>query len=476
MLISQQVLERPPAAARRPFALTPLLHPAVSALLADDRPLLADLLDGLGSPLHVVLPEIFEENVRTLRQAFTEAGVTADILFAKKANKADCYVSSAASLGIGVDVAGAPELVKALAGGVPGHRIGVSGPEKDDALHALAVQHGCLVAVDSVSELRRLAATARLARRQAAVLLRTRTTIQPGSRFGLSAAERDVAVGLCGELAAHIRLRGFSFHLNGYSPAERATAADEMIGHCLDARRRGSPSAQLVDIGGGLPVRYVEQRLWDDFLRQNEPAHYHGLKDFKDFYPYGGQNATEAVRAIMASPVDGGHSLAAKAARHGIRFVVEPGRALLDQAGFTMYRVQQVDDRRGTDGYAIVTVAGSSFSLSEQWFNSDYLPDPLLLPSETGAEAGAEAEAAGADAAFPACVAGSTCLESDMLTWRKIGFPRPVRRGDHLVYLNTAGYQMDSNESPFHDAALPLKAVIRLGGEGARPRWRLDGI
>ncbi|MFB9517088.1 alanine racemase [Streptomyces purpureus] len=458
------MLERPTAGVR-PFVLTALRHPIVSALLADHRALLGDLLDGLGSPLHVALPEVFEENVFRLRRAFAETGTDAEILFAKKANKADCYVSSAAALGVGVDVASTPELVKALAGGVPGHRIGVSGPEKDDTLHALAVQHGCLVAVDSISELRRLAATARLARRQATVLLRSRTAGQPRSRFGMSAAERGTAVGLCAELADHIRLRGFSFHLNGYSGAERATAASEMIEHCLDARRRGSATAELVDIGGGLPVRYVEPRLWNEFLAQNEPAHYHAAKDFEDFYPYGGQSADQAIRAIMAHPVDGGGSLAAKAERHGIRFVVEPGRALLDQAGFTLFRVQQVDDRRESDGYAIVTVAGSSFSLSEQWFNSDYLPDPLLMSAQPAA-----------DELFPACVAGSTCLESDLVTWRKIGFPRPVRRGDHLVYLNTAGYQMDSNESPFHDAPLPSKVVLRLGDDGASPRWRLDGI
>ncbi|MFE0037276.1 alanine racemase [Streptomyces sp. NPDC059015] len=464
MLISRQRLERPTAGVR-PFALTALRHPMVSSLLTDHRALLADLLDGLGSPLHIVLPEIFEENVVALRRAFAEAGATADILFAKKANKADCYVRSAAALGVGIDAASTPELVKALAGGVPGHRIGISGPEKDDTLHTLAVQHGCLVAVDSISELRRLAATARLARRQATVLLRSRTAGQPGSRFGMSAAECETAVGLCAELADDISLRGFSFHLNGYSTAERATTANEMIEHCLDARRRGSHSAELVDIGGGLPVRYVEPRLWDEFLEQNDPAHYHAAKDFNDFYPYGGEPADRAVRAIMRHQVGGGESLAAKAERVGVRFVVEPGRALLDQAGFTMYRVQQVDDRRDTDGYAIVTVAGSSFSLSEQWFSSDYLPDPLLMSARPTA-----------DATFPACVAGSTCLESDLVTWRKIGFPRPVRRGDHLVYLNTAGYQMDSNESPFHDAALPLKAVVRLGDGTAPPRWRLDGI
>lgn len=447
------------------FTLTALRHPTVSTLLDGQRALLAELLDGLGSPLHVVLPEVFEENIAALREAFAGTGADVDILFAKKANKADCFVRSAAAAGVGVDVASTAELVKALAGGVPGQRIGISGPEKNDTLHTLAVQHDCLVAVDSISELRRLAATARLAHRQVRVLLRARTGSQPGSRFGMAAAERDAAVDQCSELIEHVSLRGFSFHLNGYSPEERATAANEMIEHCLDARQRGVQSADLVNIGGGLPMRYVDPRLWDAFLQQNEPAHYHGTKTSRGlhFYPYGGLPTTKAARTIMTHPVDGNESLSAKAVRTGIRFIVEPGRSLLDQAGFTVFRVQQVEDRRDTDGYAIATVAGNSLSLCEQWFNTDYLPDPVLLSAQSVA-----------DEEFPACVAGSTCLENDMVTWRKIKFPRPVRPGDHLVYLNTAGYHSDFLESRFHDTALPLKAVLRLG-DGS-PRWRLDGI
>ncbi len=449
----------------RTIVLAALQHPRVAALLCDHRDLLTDLVDGLGSPLHIVLPEIFEENLARLRQIFTDAGVDADILFAKKANKADCFVRAAAAAGAGVDVASTPELVKALAGGVAGSRIGISGPEKDDTLHTLAVRHGCMIAVDSIDELRRLIATVERTGGPARVLLRSRADSQPTSRFGMVAAERQAAVELCASHGESVVLLGFSFHLSGYRTAERATVADDMIEHCLDARRRGIESASVVDIGGGLPVRYVEPQLWQDFLDQNASVHYHADKQFADFYPYGGQTSAEAMAEILRSSVGGRESLAEKASRHGIRFVIEPGRALLDQAGFTVYRVQQVDDRRPEDGYAILTVAGSSFSLSEQWFNSDYLPDPVLLSaSSTTGEM------------FPACVAGSTCLESDMVTWRKIAFPRPVHRGDHLVYLNTAGYQMDSNESPFHDAPLPLKVVLQLGDGIGVPRWRLDGI
>jgi diaminopimelate decarboxylase len=124
-----------------------------------------------------------------------------------------------------------------------------------------------------------------------------------------------------------------------------------------------------------------------------------------------------------------------------------------------------VKDRHESEGYAILTAEGTSFSLSEQWFNSEYLPDPILL----GASADLPTQS------FTACVGGSTCLESDMITWRKIAFDRPVRVGDIVVYANTAGYQMDSNESPFHGLPLPRKVVVTLTEDNAM-HWRLDEV
>jgi diaminopimelate decarboxylase len=60
-----------------------------------------------------------------------------------------------------------------------------------------------------------------------------------------------------------------------------------------------------------------------------------------------------------------------------------------------------------------------------------------------------------------------------MLSWRHIPFPVAPRPGDLLVYVNTAGYQQDSNESSFHEQPLPPKVVVDTGPDGAR--WRLDG-
>jgi len=63
-------------------------------------------------------------------------------------------------------------------------------------------------------------------------------------------------------------------------------------------------------------------------------------------------------------------------------------------------------------------------------------------------------------------------MEYDMLTWRKVRFPAEPRFGDFIVYPNTAGYQMDKNESEFHQLPLPPKVAIRNESQG--PIWSIE--
>lgn len=99
--------------------------------------------------------------------------------------------------GVGVDVASSGELAKALAAGVSGHKIGVSGPEKTDRLLTESLHHRCLVSIDSVHELQRLLALSSRLNASARVLLRWRPAIQSTSRFGLRPQELDQALDVC---------------------------------------------------------------------------------------------------------------------------------------------------------------------------------------------------------------------------------------------------------------------------------------
>lgn len=446
-------------------SLPPIIHPLTNELIGRHPALIAELIHGLGPALHLVLPEVFDDTVKQFQKVLASAGVDGFILFAKKANKARCFVERCPALGIGVDAASLQEAGQALGCGVPGQHIGVTGPAKHDDLLLLALRQHCLVAIDSLDELRRFAALAARTGGRGRLLLRRQALPTAGpaaSRFGMTAAECEEALRLCIAQRQHMTLEGFSFHLSGYSAAARAVHADRMIDACIDAQRRGLKHCLSINIGGGIAVRYAEQAAWDAFMQRQQASHYHAAKSFPDFYPYHPASHGPAMLAeiLAAAPGAAGMCLAQRLRQHGIRLLLEPGRALLDQAGFSAFLVQGLKDRAASDGYGIVTVGGTSFSLSEQWFNSEYLPDPMLL------------DAGEADGGYAACVGGASCLDSDMLSWRKVRFVRRPRAGDVLLYLNTAGYQMDSNESPFHDLPLPPKVVVSM--EQGPPRWRLD--
>ncbi|MFB7239891.1 Y4yA family PLP-dependent enzyme [Streptomyces sp. NPDC056269] len=446
------------------MALTLPAHPDPLADRLHESGLLAELAHGLGGPFHYLLPHRFDTNLTAFRGALTDAGVEGRVYYAKKANKAGVFVERCAAQGAGVDVASLGELRDALGHGVRGEDLVVTGPAKSTELLRVAARQGALIAVDALDELDRLL-TLREAR-PPRVLLRVHPRSQPGSRFGLHEEDLNEAVHDCAEAGDQVRMEGFSFHLSGYDPQQRADLAGDLIELCLKARVLGL-RADRISIGGGFAVDYVPAEAWQTFLDRQHPGDYHAGKTFttSDFYPYhspvAGAGALAAV--LAARPAGQGESLAVRLRQAGVMLLLEPGRALLDGAGSSVFTVQGVKDRAG---YGIVTVDGTSLSLSEQWFNSEYLPDPLLLPAlprPVTAEP------------YRACVGGASCLDSDLLTWRKIAFPARPYAGDLIVYPNTAGYQMDSNESPFHELPLPPKVVIDCpDDDAARPRWRLD--
>lgn len=437
--------------------LLPANEPAWARRVRADPTLLADIAEAVGGPFHVVFPEQFTHNLAGFVDTLVDAGVEGAVYFGKKANKAACWPRAVAAANAGVDVASAAELAHALANGVRGEDVVVTGPSKTRDLMWLATRHRCLIAVDALDELDELIALCD-ERHPTRILLRVLPPANQHSRFGFDDAELSVALDRCVAHQTRVTMAGFSCHLAGYSIAPRVWQACDLIDRCLAARAQGL-AADCVSIGGGFAVDYVDAAAWQQFLAGYRDEWFHAGKTFSGFYPYSSEFAGAAMLSqLLASEVASAHrDLAAKLSATSTRLLVEPGRALLDGCGFTVFPVLGFKQHRT---YGFVTVSGLSLSLSEQWFDSEYLPDPTLWPHREGEDP------------VQGCVGGSSCLESDMVTWRRLRFHRVPRRGDLLIYPNTAGYQMDSNESEFHQLTVPPKVVVTDAGE--RLRWRLD--
>ncbi len=423
---------------------------------------LRSVAESIGTPFHVVFPEAISENIRAFRGVLSGAGIEGEVFYAAKANKSDTALEVAGKEQAGLDVSSLQEQRAGLSHGIPGDKIRLSGPEKDPRELALALQHGSSIAVDSPGELSSIIELARKTTPATAprVLLRSAAVTPRPTRFGLTQAEMAEAYRLLQDDS--VPLEGYTFHLDGYSLEERAVAAFSILEEMDRAAAEGL-YPKVLDIGGGFGVSYVNRSTWEEFQRRSiDPSLFFKGRTFPSYYPYFSEHPKEqGLQRVLGTRSDEYQgTLAEELVRRSIQVHVEPGRSLLDQAGLTVFKVRST--KQASNGEWLVQVDGNMNHLSEQWFNTDFVPDPVLISKGTPLPQD-----------FRASVAGNTCMENDIVTWRKVNFGTVPQQGDLLVYMNTAGYMMDSNETDFHRLPLPEKVAAFRGPSGAW-KWKRD--
>lgn len=440
-------------------ALAPLLHPYIARLIETEPQTLTALINRYGSPLHIVWPQIVQHNVDNFRTVLARHDVRYGMFYGAKANKSPALVRAAVEAGIGVDVSSVYEMRDALRAGIDPSRLCATGPAKTRVFHAALVSCGALISLDSIEEFDDLQALVREIEpdRAVRVLLRYRPDGATASRFGMSMeAVLDCLLRLV-EQRKDFSLEGFHFHLSGYDAAPRAQAVIESM-QLIDAARHFGLDPKILDIGGGLPVRYVDTDHYDTFLREQRAGDYRHGKVPASFYPYGGKTgAAEWLDRLLAMPCAPDLSIAGYLNEQNLTLAIEPGRSLVDQAAISVFRITRV--KRLCAGNAVIFVEGSSFSACETWFASEFLVDPILVPAPERRTDGAAATP------IRAYIAGHSCLDDDVVTNRLIAFPVEPHAGDLLVYANTAGYQMDLLENEFHRHPMPRRICIRVDAE-----------
>ena len=441
--------------------LRPLLDEAVAQLVQESPVVLHELVEQYGSPLNLVWPHLLGDNARKLTDVLRRHGVRHEVFYGAKVNKSQAFIHAAVQAGIGVDVSSLHEAADALQAGADPGRLCATGPAKTRAFHELLIAQGALVSIDSRQELQDLEDCLRPGppSRPARVLLRYRPVASGSSRFGIGPQELQDCLQRLAERQGTVAFEGFHFHLGGYEVGPRVQAIRELLPWVREARRAGL-APRMLDIGGGLPIRYVDAAAYASFLAAQDGGHYRHGKVPASFYPYGGpMDASTWLAHLLASPCADGLDVAACLRGADLTLAIEPGRSLVDQAAISVFRVTRTKPL--APGRCVVLVEGSSFSACETWFSSEFLVDPLHVPAACPQPQGAP------PATCHAYIAGHSCLDDDVLTHRWIHFARTPQRGDLLVYANTAGYQMDMLENEFHRHPMPRRiAVTRTAAGG----------
>src|SRR3954452_5241969 len=335
-----------------------------------------------GTPAYVLA----EDDLRARARDFTAAlaahhGGPGSVVFASKAMPCTAVLRVFAEEGLGCDVASGGELHLALRAGFDPGALYLHGNAKSDAEleQALAAGVGTIV-IDRPAEAERLDALVAAGRRQR-VLVRvtpgvdadTHASIltgQAGSKFGMAPA---AAAELLGRDWAGLELAGLHMHIGSQlfapDPWRRAAEALAPLGRFA-----------TYDLGGGLGVPYTR-----------------------------GDPPTD-----LAAWITGMAQVARDAFGSGFELVLEPGRALVAQAGVTLYRVGAVKPGAG-GGQDVAVDGGMSDNLRPMLYGAPY-------------EA-ALADRAGEDDLCQ--VVGKHCESGDVLV-RDARLPGP-RRGDVLV-------------------------------------------
>ena len=89
------------------------IHPAIARFL-EQKELVFSLIDGLGSPLNVIFPELIEEPIGRFERIYKERQLQGRIFYTSKPNKSIALKKHAALTNVGLDVSSEGELKTAL--------------------------------------------------------------------------------------------------------------------------------------------------------------------------------------------------------------------------------------------------------------------------------------------------------------------------------------------------------------------------
>jgi len=384
----------------------------------------ADLAAEHGTPAYL----LDEDDLRTRCRDFAAAFADADVYYAGKSFLCKAVVRVIDEEGLFLDVCSGGELAVALAAGFPAERIGFHGNNKSVSELSRALDAGVgRIIVDSFQEIDRLAALATAAGKRPAVLLRVTVGVEAHTHEFIATAHEDQKFGfsLAGGAAfagaikildeGVLDLRGLHSHIgsqifdtSGFEVAARRVL--ELQAQIRDARGVELPE---LDLGGGFGIAYTTQ---DDPSTPGDLA--------------------KRINKIVESECE-------LASLRVPRLSVEPGRAIVGPAVFTLYEVGTVKDVDGIRTYVSVD-GGMSDNIRTALYDASY--------SATLAGRRSPAEPMLARVVGKHCESGDIVVKDEFL-------PADVQPGDLLAVPGTGAYCRSMASNYNHVPRPPVVAV-----------------
>lgn len=368
---------------------------------------------------------------RALTDSFGENAGT--VYYAAKAFICVEVARWVAESGIGLDVCTGGELAVALAAGFPPTKIELHGNNKSVVEINRAVEVGVgTIVVDSLFEIDRVALAAKSHGKRQRVLLRLTPGIEAHTHESIATAHEDVKFGFSIASGAawqailavrehpNLELRGFHSHIGSQIQTMDAfgVAADRLISLLGKYRDEFGEELPELDLGGGYGISYLPN---DDALLPT---------------------------IVLPSLFKSVKSSCAAYNLNLPRVSIEPGRAIVGPAMFTLYEVgttKEVVLESGETRNYISIDGGMSDNIRPALYNAEYMAVIANRVSDSPTA--------------PARVVGKHCETGDIVI-RDIELAADLAPGDLLAVPATGAYGRSMASNYNHVPRPPVVAVI----------------
>ena len=400
--------------------------------LGFDPAVLRSVAERVGTPTYVYSANLIRAQYHALQDALRD--IPHRICYSVKANGNIGVLRVLKAVGAGADIVSVGELRRALAAGFDAASIVFSGVGKTALELEEAIRIGVgFLNIESSAELEAVLAVAHRLKKRANLGIRVNPDVatethpytKTGERTAKFGVPYDEVVSVAQRIAAEplFTLRGLAMHLGSQitdvEPYRRGTI--KLLELVTALRASGITTIEALDVGGGLAVRY-----------HNEKA-----------------PSPQAFAEAVAPPIK----------QAGLALVCEPGRYLVANAGVLVTRVLY---RKHAGGKEFVVVdAGMTDFVRPSHYNAHH----EIVPLEDGAGRGPEELVN---------VVGPICESGDFLALdRKLPAVEP---GEYLAVLGTGAYGFVMS-STYNQRPRPPEVLV----EGnryyiARQRETLDDL
>jgi diaminopimelate decarboxylase len=298
-----------------------------------------ELSKKFGTPLYVFDEDTLRSRCREFKAEFTRRYSDTIILYASKAFLSQALATILKEEGLGLDVVSGGELSLAQSAGFPKEKVHFNGNNKTADELKLALDWGIgRIVVDNFYELELLNTLARETGVRQNILLRLNPGVDPhthrhtstgilDSKFGfpLTTGQAETAVAKAIS-ASNLNLVGLHFHLGSPIPdrAPYQAAISLALNFAREMKDKHGFSLDEFSSGGGFAVRYT--------IDQQTP----GIADY-----------AEAITTKVTG-------LAKELGLTRPKLIIEPGRAVVAQAGVALYTVGSIKEIPGVRKYVCV--------------------------------------------------------------------------------------------------------------------------